>query len=123
MTDKLTRSQLGILAEDIAARYLQQQGLDIVKRNFRTRLGEIDLIMLHDKVLVFVEVRFRSSPFYMDAIETINKPKVQRIILAARQYLQGQTVQSNTYRFDIVTLIGNIEQPDVNWIQNAFYEN
>ena len=123
MTDKLTRNQLGILAEDTAARYLQQQGLDIVKRNFRTRLGEIDLIMLHDKVLVFVEVRFRSSPFYMDAIETINKPKVQRIILAARQYLQGQTVQSNTYRFDIVTLIGNIERPEVNWIQNAFYED
>jgi len=112
----------GKLAEDKAAEYLQQHGLREIKRNYRTKMGEIDLIMLDGDQTVFVEVRFRATTERMHAVETINKKKIRRIILASRYFLQTDQGNSGLYRFDIVAMTGNPDSPEIDWIKNAFVD-
>jgi len=122
LTVTLSRHERGQLAELKAAGYLQQQGLKLIKQNFRARGGEIDLIMSDNDIIIFVEVRFRKSPNFMHAIETIDATKVQRIIQASRYFLQTESQKAGLYRFDTVTLTGNINTPVINWTKNAFFD-
>lgn len=91
-----------------------------MERNFHTRYGEIDLVMLDNATTVFVEVRSRKHNGYMDVIETIDAKKVKRIILASRIYLQARGENTESYRFDVVTLSGSLHSPEISWIRNAF---
>jgi putative endonuclease len=102
-------------AEDSAARFLERHGLQVVGRNYRTRLGEIDLIARDGAVLVFVEVRLRRSARYGGALESITARKRLRIAAAARQYLM-RFRRVPACRFDVVCLDG--EAPL--WIRGAF---
>lgn len=112
--------QTGKEAEQIALTYLRQHGLVEIERNFNTRYGEIDLVMLDDRTTVFVEVRARKHTNYMAAVESIDKKKVQKIILASRIFLQKSKSNTDLYRFDVVTLSGSMRSPRINWIKNAF---
>ncbi|MEX2353060.1 MAG: YraN family protein [Gammaproteobacteria bacterium] len=120
MTQPLNSHQTGKQAEAKALVYLRQQGLIEIERNFHTRYGEIDLIMLDNTTTVFVEVRSRKHTGYMNVIETIDAKKVKRIILASRIYLQARGENTELYRFDVVTLSGTLHSPEINWIKNAF---
>src|SRR5204862_504789 len=77
----------GTLAEQRAERYLQSQGLGLIERNYRSRFGEIDLIMRDGTSLVFVEVRMRRNKDFGGAAASIDVRKQQRIIRTAHQYL------------------------------------
>jgi putative endonuclease len=105
----------GGAAEDEAARLLERHGLAILSRNYRTRLGEIDLVAREGDVLVFVEVRLRQNDAFGDAAESITDAKRRRVELAAQQYL-GQLGTEPACRFDVVTL-GN---GPPSWIKAAF---
>lgn len=115
-----TAHHRGRRAEQIALDFLVGQGLTELSRNYRTRFGEIDLVMLHAGVVVFIEVRARSASGFMMPVETIDPKKVRKIILASRLYMQNQSSQAEQYRFDIVSLTGDIGAPEIDWIQNAF---
>ena len=106
---------LGIDAEERAAAYLSAHGVDIVSRNFRTRLGEIDLIARDGDTLVFVEVRMRSAGGFGGALESITPRKQRRIQAAAQQFL-GQYRDPPRCRFDVVAL----EQGEIRWLRAAF---
>jgi len=109
----------GKLAETLAADYLRSRGLRLLERNYRCRLGEIDLIMADGPALVFVEVRLRRSAEFGGAAASITRAKRQRILLAARHYLSGRT--EGPCRFDAILL----DAPDPNrieWIKDAFGE-
>ena len=71
-------------AEKIACEFLVSKGLKLVEKNFRVKGGEIDLIMLEKKVLVFVEVRLRSKNNFGGAAASVDFKKQRRIILAAK---------------------------------------
>ena len=105
----------GGAAEESAERFLARQGLLMVERNYRTRLGEIDLIAQHGDSLVFIEVRMRSSGDFGGAIESITPRKQRRIIAAARQYLM-RFAHLPPCRFDVVCMGG--EAPV--WLRGAF---
>ena len=106
----------GGAAEETAARFLERQGLAIVARNFRTRMGEIDLVARDGATLVFVEVRLRSaSGLYGGAAASIDANKRSRLIAAARMYL-ARIRGDPPCRFDVVTIEGG--QPQ--WIKAAF---
>ena len=94
---------IGGAAEDEAARFLSGRGLEVVARNYRTRLGEIDLVARDGDVLVFVEVRLRSSDRFGDAMESIDARKRRRIVAAARQFLAAVRPEPPC-RFDVVAL-------------------
>ena len=111
--DKLVR---GAQTEHNAQRFLEQHGLTILAQNYRSRWGEIDLVMLDKKTLVFVEVRYRSVTDYGGALQSIDKYKQQRIKKTALCYLQQHKYRDACMRFDVIAASGT----KLNWIKNAF---
>ncbi len=112
----------GALAEARAETFLLQQGLVKRAKNYRCKVGEIDLIMQHDTVhettLVFVEVRLRTHTGFANAAESVTYRKQQKIIKTAQYYLQ-QNHLTNTAncRFDVIAFSDN-GNPE--WIKDAF---
>jgi putative endonuclease len=107
--------QLGHRAEERAEEYLRERGLRIVARNYRTRMGEIDLIATEGDALVFVEVRLRSSERFGGAAASVDERKQRRVVAAARHYLSTLRVEPPC-RFDVVTLDG----VRTTWFKAAF---
>ncbi len=115
----------GQLQENLARSYLQQQGLSLVKHNFSSRFGEIDLIMLDGNILCFVEVKYRSSMKYGGAAASVTTRKQQKIIRTAQFFLtRFPHYQSYPMRFDTVFITKanpQTAETSVNWIKGAFY--
>ena len=109
----------GSEAENQACNYLQQQGLDLVARNYHCRQGEIDLIMNDNGTTVFVEVRYRKNAIYGDAKESITIKKQEKIRTTALNYLQKHS-HNNNARFDVIAITGEGSRQEFEWIQNAF---
>lgn len=115
----LTSRERGQHIEDLACQYLQQQGLKKVTRNYSSRSGEIDLIMLDGKSLIFVEVRFRKTTTHGSAVESVTRNKQQRIIQTAMLYLQKHP-HKGPCRFDVVGVTMNGTKPQIEWVKDAF---
>lgn len=113
---KLAALQAGKEAEERALSYLQQQGLQLLSRNFRCKMGEIDLIMQHHEVLVFIEVKYRHTDQYGGALMSLSARQQQRIIKAASFYLMRYAPHAQA-RFDVIALEG---EHDLQWLPNAF---
>ena len=111
--------RIGQQAETLACHYLEQQGLSLIKRNYRTRRGEIDLIMRSADCLVFVEVRYRKQNYFGSPAETVSVAKQRRIITCASAYLQKNPL-SLPARFDVVSIEQSHGSTIVNWIADAF---
>jgi putative endonuclease len=114
--DHPSTSILGNWGEDLAARYLQRQGLQVVDRQYRQKWGEIDLICRDKDTWVFVEVKTRSSFSQPSAIESITRRKRLRIIRAAMSYMKWKRLEGQALRFDLVL----IEAGRIEWIPDAF---
>ncbi len=113
------RAEQGNAAEEIAARYLQQHALSLLERNYRCRFGEIDLIMLDGRTLVFVEVRLRKSASFGGAAASIDSAKQSKLIKCARHYL-ARRGKEELCRFDAVLLDQTDAHATIEWIKNAF---
>ena len=112
----------GERAEDLAKSFLERHGLRCLERNFRTRVGEIDLIMDDRGARVFVEVRYRSDRRYGGALESIDRRKRGRLIAAAQWYLVkcGTALPA---RFDVVAVEpGQDGKPCFTWVKDAIQE-
>ncbi len=117
--DKPSSNYSGQNAEQLALDHLQQQGLTLLERNYRCRGGEIDLIMQEAKSLVFVEVRYRVNDAFGSALESVNRPKQQRLRLAANHYLSTHPAAARQpARFDVVGISG--KRCRIDWVRNAF---
>lgn len=113
--------QLGRQAERQALNYLRTQGLRLLERNFRSRSGEIDLIMTEHDCLVFVEVRYRNRSDYGGALASIDSRKQRRIIRCAEYFLQRHPQRLQyPIRFDVVCVQFNRQQAQCEWIKAAF---
>jgi putative endonuclease len=112
---------LGVKAEEIGCKFLQGKGLKLIVKNFYCRLGEIDLIMQDVDVIIFVEVRSKSSKKFITAEETINHTKQKKIIKTALYYLQQNDLLNDySARFDVITVYDHWFKPQIDWIPNAF---
>lgn len=115
-------------AEQHACEHLQCQGLRLLERNYRSRYGEIDLIMRHADALVFVEVRYRRSSRFGSPAETVNVRKQAKIRATAEYYLQQNPQRAAvSCRFDVVSVApaglaaaGLTQTYIVDWIPDAF---
>lgn len=111
---------VGQRAEQSAFDYLLRQGLTPVARNFRSRGGEIDLIMQDGDCLAFIEVRFRTSTRFAEASHTVDRRKQQKLIRTAALFVaRNARFRRSTMRFDVVAVVG-AEAPDIQWIADAF---
>lgn len=110
----------GSQAEQLAERFLTKQGLNLLHRNYRCKTGEIDLVMQHDDLLVFIEVRLRTNPNFGSGAESVSYQKQQRLIRTAQHYLQKHHGhRPPACRFDVVSVSGN-QDNDCLWIHHAF---
>jgi putative endonuclease len=114
---RTTLQEIGQGGEEHALAYLQHQGLVLVERNFRCKVGELDLIMRDGGQLVFVEVRERSNPHYGGAAASITPAKQRRIVRAAQFYLL-RCHPLPPCRIDIVAIDGQ----RINWLRNAIID-
>ena len=119
------KQELGAKGESLARDMFKIKGYRIVERNFKCRIGEIDLICVKDKTLVFCEVKTRTSLLYGMPAESIGDKKKQHLRRAAASYLSQGLRLNRLYkdfdiRFDVVEVIFVGEGCEVNHIENAF---
>ena len=107
----------GQAAERIAAEYLTAKGLKLITSNYRSRFGEIDLIMQDSASLVFIEVRLRQNKKFGGAEESITASKQHKFVITAEYYMQQHGSQA--CRFDAL-LMDKADTKSITWIKNAF---
>ncbi len=119
MTDS-TRS-IGSKFEDIAANYLTEKGYIIIKRNFHFgKLGEIDIVAQIGKILVFVEVKARTSVEYGTIYDTVPISKRKTIRKTAEGYLYVNKINDRECRLDFVGIDATVRPFVITHIENAF---
>jgi putative endonuclease len=112
-------NRAGARAEELCAQLFARAGLRVLARNWRCRLGEIDLVADDQGTLVFAEVRYRGSASHGGAAESVTVAKRARIIAAARAFLRGRAEAD--CRFDVL-LLDTLEPGSIEWIRNAFHD-
>ena len=117
----LNRQQkFGEKSESIAVSYLKKQGYKIIEQNYRTKLGEIDIIAKEKDIIAFIEVKSRKSKNFGNPKWAVTPKKQRTISMVALQYLKT-TMQSNVKaRFDVVSIISSNDNPSIEIIKNAF---
>jgi len=111
---------LGKEGERIAEAYLKKKGYRIVERNYRCALGELDLIVLDRRVLVFVEVKTRTGDGFGTPLEAVEFRKQRKMIQAAQYFMAQKGLQQRDSRFDVVGISWPGREPMVEHIENAF---
>lgn len=116
------RKQTGNCGEDRAAEYLLNKGYELVRRNFRTNQGEIDIIVKNGECIVFVEVKTLPKGNFELLAHVLDARKQKRIVETAKRFLAINRQYSNSYiRFDVI-VIDMPGLPQVYHIENAFAE-
>lgn len=120
----LIRKLLGQTGEDAAERYLKEKGYRILERNYRLKMGEVDIIALDRDTVVFVEVKTRRGISHGTPAEAVNLRKQRRIVKAATAYIIGKKLVDVSCRFDIISIIvagdGGGTSPGIDHIVSAF---
>ena len=108
----------GKLGEEIALKYIISKGGKIIERNYRTKIGEIDLIAKINGELVFVEVKSRSNINYGYPSESVDYKKKRKITNVAKYYILDNSLENLSIRFDVIEIYLN--EKKINHIANAF---
>ncbi len=108
---------LGRIGEKKAETYLKEQGYKILKLNFKTHIGEIDIIAKDKQTIVFVEVKTRKNDAFGAPSEAVNAKKQQKYFKVSTEYLIKNKLTDSECRFDVI----EIEEDKINHIINAFY--
>ena len=117
---KTKRQKFGEQGEALAVQLLKKAGYKIIETNYRTRLGEIDIIAKEKDTLVFVEVKSRRSVHFGSPKWAITPKKQKKISMVALHYLKATNQSSARARFDVVAVMSNRDNPQVDIIKNAF---
>ena len=121
---KARHLRLGRRGENVAARLLQELGLDILVRNYTTGRGELDIVAREGLLLCFVEVKTRHRVILSRPSDAVGFHKKQQIIRTAKEYLSELNNPRINYRFDIIEAV--IRGPvidELRYIRDAFHEN
>lgn len=116
--EKENKREVGTQYEQLAAEYLKSQGMDIIKMNYRVKIGEIDIIAKDEDCLVFVEVKYRKSRSQGGALYAISEAKKQKIRRVAQWFMAEKhlSYQRTLCRFDAVLIDGE----EITHIRNAW---
>ncbi len=117
---RLRKKASGAWGEDLALRYLTRRGYRLVERNYRTRRGEIDLIVRTEDTLVFVEVKLRRGTGFGDPLEAVTPRKQATLRSLAVEYLSERNPHFDTLRFDVVGILAGREGLRVRHVEDAF---
>lgn len=120
MTEK--RKKTGVFGEEAAAGFLKQKGYQILYRNFRCKLGEIDIVARDGDVTVFIEVRTCRNDRYGSPIESILWKKQKKLITLANIYIQKFGLENDVCRFDVISVMRRDGFTSIKLIKDAFWE-
>lgn len=112
--------QKGISGEKIAEKFLISKGFRLIERNYRFERGEIDLIFDDHGIMVFVEVKSRSSDTYGEPEDSITPRKRKQIRKVAGAYLWEKNIKDTECRFDVVAIKRDGAKETINYYENAF---
>ena len=119
--DDRERKAIGLLGEELALAHLLARGLKLVLRNYRCKLGEIDLVMMDGRTLVLVEVRCRASNDYGGAAASIDWQKQRKLIKTGEHLLLKRSdLRRFPARFDVIAITTGASTPKIEWIKSAF---
>ena len=113
-------NELGKKGEIIAIQYLEEKGFEILETNFRVEKDEIDIIAKDGEILVFVEVKTRSTDYFGEPEIGVKPKKIECLMRAAENYLVLKN-SDDEIRFDIISIILNSRQKKIRHIVDAFY--
>lgn len=116
---KTERQEYGETSETAAVRHLKRNGYRIVKRNYRTKAGEIDIIAMDGETIVFVEVKARRTSEY-NPKEAVTRSKQRKISIAALYYLKANRLLNAKARFDVVAIGSKNAPGGIEIVKNAF---
>jgi putative endonuclease len=117
----MSPSGVGARFEQRALEDLERAGLKLVERNYRTRFGELDLVMRDGDTLVFVEVRYRRNPGFGGGVASVGPAKRGKLTRAAQGFLQTHPkFAAMPCRFDVVAFDGDADAPLQDWQRAAF---
>jgi putative endonuclease len=111
--------KLGEKGEGVAVKFLRKKGYKIIAQNFKTRIGEIDIIARDGEMLAFIEVKTRESIEYGQPFEAVNRFKKKKIVNVALLYLK-RLKEIPPCRFDVVSIYYENGRPEVELITDAF---
>jgi putative endonuclease len=114
------RQKLGKKGEEIAADALKKRGYRILEKNYRTPMGEIDIIAMDKGAIVFVEVKTRRSGQYGDPKCAVDRRKQAKISMSALKYLKDMKKMGVSARFDVVAIQSQDGANRIEIIKNAF---
>jgi putative endonuclease len=115
-----TRQKFGERGESLAVWYLKRNGYKILEQNYRTKLGEIDIIAKEKKTIVFVEVKTRKSVRFGNPKWALTPKKQRKISMVALSYLKATKQSDARARFDVVAITSNQDEPQIEIVKNAF---
>ena len=116
----MNRRSLGRGGEEIAWEHLRRAGYALVEKNFRSRYGEIDLVVEREGVIVFVEVRSRRGDRFGNALESVDWRKQRQIGRMAAEFLARRRLHDRRARFDVVAVEWQDGEPRIEHVENAF---
>lgn len=118
--NKRNNKKTGNLGEEMAAAFLKNAGYIILEQNYRTRIGEIDIIARFGDLLAFIEVKTRQGIQFGRPAAAVDYRKQQKIINVARYYMQYKNTAGLHCRFDVIEVLGGGGSWTVNHIKGAF---
>ena len=116
------RHEIGKIGEDIATRYLEQIGYEIIQRNFECKIGEIDIIAKDKEEIVFVEVKTRASTLYGQPKDAVDVTKKKHIYRTAEFYIYIRHLEKYSVRIDVIEVYKKEAKFKVHHIKNAITE-
>lgn len=122
MKKDFTNKEFGALGEQFAARYLKKQHYKILSKNYKNKLGEIDLISRDGEEIVFIEVKTRSEKPFLSGMYSVDQKKQFHIMRTASWYLEEKAISLQP-RFDVIEVEVNRETGklvSINHLKNAF---
>ena len=112
------RHETGRVGEEVACDYVKKLGYEIIEKNYRNKMGEIDIIAKDKNEIVFIEVKSRSNINYGYPCEAVNYKKKRKITNVAKYYILDNSLEDISVRFDVIEIY--LTDKKINHIVNAF---
>ena len=121
LSSKNKQPSVGKIGEDLAAKFLEEKGYNIIERNYRFGHGELDIIAEKDNILIFIEVKTKKHGDFGDPINWIKRGKQLQMGRIARGYLYERNITDRDCRFDVVLVTWQDGLWKIDHLENAFW--
>ncbi len=118
--ERTEAQDIGNKGENLAVEYLEAKGYTVLATNFRSGKNEVDIIAQHGDIIVFVEVKTRTSSVFGEPFHAVSRDKQRRTIAAANAYMEKHEVMLEA-RFDIISIVINQDRHRIDHLEEAYY--